>query len=87
MTEMVHLWPDPLRPASNEDPDSKNIGTLKIGFHVNFSPWKVVQDYSDKSTLGFISVGTLSIIFIAIFGTSIVNILLGKPIFISCHSF
>ncbi|KAF9522983.1 hypothetical protein CPB83DRAFT_69023 [Crepidotus variabilis] len=84
--DMVHVWPDPRPLKSNPSQNSPEIGTLRIAFQNDFSDWKIIEDYRDKSVLsGFASIGGLwafiAGVFTAMYGTSILKTLFGfKPL-------
>jgi len=79
---MAHVLPDPLAQTSLLIPNSAEISTIRLTVQNDYSDWKILQDYREKSILnGFASVGGLGTflggLFAIVYGSSIVRILFG----------
>jgi len=88
ISEMVHVWPDPLNWATTEStliPRAPHIATIRLipQFPTRDSEWRVIQDHPDRSLLrGVSSAGglwtALSGILAFLFGSSIIRTMFGK---------
>ena len=83
VSQMLSVYPDPLASESPLIQQGRNISTFCVIMPYDFSESKMLQDYRSKSVLqGFSQVGGLWTflmgIFVAIFGSTILQIVFGS---------